>query len=199
MTIDNDEKKRSSGCAGASPGSVTQLTMVGAYRLKASGQQVSNWPNCVRRGIIDLAKSNPLSLSPSSSPSSSSRPGARSSCFSAPFVLDVMGSTPSASRLIGRNILPPPSRPGLLGLPKLGGGGLLLGINPSASGPPAHFTGLRSAAGRAGVLPMSANFQNCAGELMGMNLDGICAVLGGGRRGCCRCGAGVIIDEGPSS
>ena len=56
-----------------------------------------------------------------------------------------------------------------------------------------------SGTSRAGVLPMSANFQNCAGELIGMNLDGICAVLGGGSRGCCLCGAGVIIDDWPSS
>lgn len=65
-------------------------------------------------------------------------------------------------------------RLGLLGLAKFGGGGLLLGIKLSPSAlivPP--FKGLISGTSRAGVLPISANFQNCAGELIGMNLDGI--------------------------
>jgi hypothetical protein len=42
MSDDEGKKEFSSGCAGASSSSVTQLTMVGAYRLKASGLQVSN-------------------------------------------------------------------------------------------------------------------------------------------------------------
>ena len=127
-----------------------------------------------------LARSNPL-------PSSSSSSSSGRSFF-------VSGSRRGGMRPVAI----PLAVPGLLGLARFGGGGLLLGILPSPS-PGSPFSGLMSGTGRAGVLPMSANFQNCAGELMGINLDGICAVLGGGSRGCWRCGAGVIIDDGPSS
>ena len=65
----------------------------------------------------------------------------------------------------------------LLGLP-LAAGGLLLCNPPKAVVPPV-FNGLRSGIGLAGVLPSSANFQNGAGELVGMYVEGKCAVLGG--------------------
>lgn len=73
------------------------------------------------------------------------------------------------------------------------GGLLLCGALPSG------FDGLRSNwAGLSGVLPISAYFQNGAGELVGMCWDGRCAVLGGANFGCTRCGAGVTRDP-PSS
>lgn len=142
----------------------------------------------------NLARSNP--------PSSSSSPGSLgggSSILPVPLAPCRASGLPSS--FSGGSVRPLPNPfdvPGLLGLARFGGGGLLLGILPAPS-PASPLIGLMSRTGRAGVLPMSANFQNCAGELMGINLDGICAVLGGGRRGCCRCGAGVIIDDGPSS
>jgi len=67
----------------------------------------------------------------------------------------------------------------LLGLPLVAGGGLLLCI---VANPPV-FNGLSSGSGRAGVLMLSANFQNGAGELVGRNEDGKRAVLGAARRG----------------
>ena len=54
------------------------------------------------------------------------------------------------------------------------------------------FKGLESKVGPfTGVFPMSANFQNGAGELVGICWLGRCAVLGGARRGWTRWGAGV--------
>jgi hypothetical protein len=50
-----------------------------------------------------------------------------------------------------------------------------------------------------GVLPMSAYFQNGAGELVGMCWLGLGAALGGARRGCTRGGAGVTKAETFSS
>jgi hypothetical protein len=76
-------------------------------------------------------------------------------------------------------------------------GGLLLG----GRSPPDALDGLRSNGawtGFSGVLPMSAYFQNGAGELVGMCWLGRCAVLGGASLGCTRCGAGVTNDA-PSS
>jgi hypothetical protein len=48
----------------------------------------------------------------------------------------------------------------LLGLPRFGGGGLLLGIALDVLPRIPGFNGLISGSGLAGVLPISANFQN---------------------------------------
>lgn len=89
-----------------------------------------------------------------------------------------------------------PGRPLRIGLPTgdfRGRGGLLLcGMVPR------FFDGLMSPSGLMGVLPYSANFQNGAGELVGMCWLGRWAVLGGARRGCSLRGAGVTRDK-PSS
>ena len=89
-------------------------------------------------------------------------------------------------------------RVGLGGAGDLLRGGLLLG----ARRPPLSvLDGLRSngaCTGLSGVLPMSAYFQNGAGELVGMCWLGRWAVLGGASLGCTLCGAGVTNDA-PSS
>ncbi len=82
---------------------------------------------------------------------------------------------------------------GLLGLPLAAGGGLLL-CSPAMAAVPPVFKGLRSGIGLAGVLPSSANFQKGAGELVGMYVEGKCAVLGGASFGFWRLGAGVMRD-----
>ena len=147
-----------------------------------------------------LARSNPPSSS-SSSLSSSSPPSPGLESGGGPLASFDPSASSGSSRSEPRFRDEPRTCacpvPGRLGLTKFGGGGLLLSIPPAPRGSP--LIGLVSCMGRAGVLPISANFQNCAGELMGMNFEGICAVLGGGSRGCWRCGAGVIIDDGPSS
>jgi hypothetical protein len=81
-----------------------------------------------------------------------------------------------------------------------GGGELLLRFGRAPTPPVVGLEGLMSKLeiGFRGVLPMSAYFQNGAGELVGMCWLGLCAVLGGARRGCTRRGAGVM-KEPPSS
>ncbi len=90
----------------------------------------------------------------------------------------------------------------LAGLVGLGTGDLLRGGLLLGGGrPPRALEGLRSKGawtGFSGVLPMSAYFQNGAGELVGMCWLGRCAVLGGASLGCTLCGAGVTNDA-PSS
>lgn len=78
----------------------------------------------------------------------------------------------------------------LLGLVGLGTGDLLRGgLLLGAGRPPSALDGLRSkgaCTGLRGVLPMSAYFQNGAGELVGMCWLGRWAVLGGASLGCTR-------------
>lgn len=71
-------------------------------------------------------------------------------------------------------------------------GGLLLRVGTSRD----ILEGLTSygAIGFSGVLPISAYFQNGAGELVGMCWLGRCAVLGGASLGCTLGGAGVTND-----
>ena len=71
-------------------------------------------------------------------------------------------------------------------------GGLLLRGGAS----PATLEGLTSygPSGFSGVLPMSAYFQNGAGELVGICWLGRWAVLGGASLGCTLGGAGVTKD-----
>lgn len=84
----------------------------------------------------------------------------------------------------------------LLPLSSATGGGLLLVGSGSGSG--SFNEGLDGLMSKGidfrGVLPMSAYFQKGAGELVGMCWLGRWAVLGGAKRGCKRCGAGVMSD-----
>lgn len=134
---------------------------------------VKSLASCSLLYMIDITKVTYLVKS--KPPSSSSPPG--------------LGGSSTGARL-----------PGLVGLGGTGDllrGGLLLG----AGRPPSALDGLRSngaLTGLSGVLPMSAYFQNGAGELVGMCWLGRWAVLGGASLGCTRCGAGVTNDA-PSS
>lgn len=118
---------------------------------------------------------------PSSSSSSSATVVARSSVFSLADRVDRVGLAATGERS--------PAAPAA-------GGGLLL----PGSAAPRGLEGLTSWYCRdlRGVLWMSAYFQKGAGELVGMCWLGRWAVLGGARRGCTRCGAGVTNDA-PSS
>jgi len=86
-----------------------------------------------------------------------------------------------SSTLITSCFLDKPFRVGLAADDLRTGGGLLLGAIPAWE----LLVGLESKAAEdfMGVFPNSTNFQNGAGELVGMTWLGRCAVLGGARRG----------------